>query len=70
MSQLVLHHYAASPYAEKVQLALGRKELAWRSVETPMVMPKPDHLELTGGYRRGEVVVHFPREEYGVVAAG
>ena len=52
----ILHHYALSPYAEKVRLALGRKGLAWQSVDTPMVMPKPDHVELTGGYRRVPVL--------------
>src|SRR4030095_15998485 len=28
----------------------------WRSVIRPMVMPKPDHVELTGGYRRVPVL--------------
>ncbi len=56
MSEIILHHYALSPYAEKIRLALGRKSLPWRSVETPMVMPKPDHVELTGGYRRVPVL--------------
>jgi glutathione S-transferase len=56
MPEPILHHYELSPYAEKIRLALGRKGLAWRSVETPMVMPKPDHLELTGGYRRVPVL--------------
>ena len=56
MNDLILHHYELSPYAEKIRLALGRKGLAWRSVQTPMVMPKPDHVELTGGYRRVPVL--------------
>jgi glutathione S-transferase len=56
MSEIILHHYALSPYAEKIRLALGRKSLPWRSVDTPMVMPKPDHVELTGGYRRVPVL--------------
>jgi len=56
MSELILHHYDLSPFAEKVRLALGHKGLPWRSVQTPMVMPKPDHLELTGGYRRVPVL--------------
>ncbi|MGI9592195.1 MAG: glutathione S-transferase family protein [Myxococcota bacterium] len=58
MSELILHHYELSPYAEKIRLALGLKGLPWRSVQTPMVMPKPDHLELTGGYRRVPVLQH------------
>ena len=52
MTEIILHHYDLSPYAEKIRLALGRKSLTWRSVNAPMVMPKPDHVELTGGYRR------------------
>ncbi len=52
MSDFILHHYDLSPYAEKVRLVFGLKGLAWRSVQIPMVMPKPDHTELTGGYRR------------------
>jgi glutathione S-transferase len=56
MPDLVLHHYEMSPYAEKIRLALGLKGLRWRSVIAPMVMPKPDHVELTGGYRRVPVL--------------
>lgn len=52
MSDLILHHYDMSPYAEKVRLMFGLKGLAWRSVQIPIVMPKPDLTELTGGYRR------------------
>jgi glutathione S-transferase len=52
MSELILHHYDMSPYAEKVRLMFGLKGLAWRSVQIPIVMPKPDLIELTGGYRR------------------
>lgn len=48
----ILHHYDMSPYAEKVRLMMGVKSLAWQSVQIPMVMPKPDLVELTGGYRR------------------
>jgi glutathione S-transferase len=56
MTEIILHHYDLSPYAEKIRLALGRKSLPWRSVQTPMVLPKPDHMELTGGYRRVPVM--------------
>jgi glutathione S-transferase len=52
MDDLILHHYAGSPFAEKVRLMLGFKGLPWRSVTVPAVMPKPDLLALTGGYRR------------------
>ncbi len=35
---------------------LGAKKLPWKSVIIPAVMPKPDLLELTGGYRRTPVL--------------
>lgn len=50
--ELILHHYAGSPFSEKVRLVLGFKGLAWRSVIVPAIMPKPDVVALTGGYRR------------------
>lgn len=56
MNEPILHHYEMSPYAEKIRLAFGLKGLAWRSVLVPMVMPKPDLVELTGGYRRVPVL--------------
>jgi glutathione S-transferase len=52
MSDLILHHYPTSPFAEKIRLVLGYKKLAWKSVIIPMVMPKPDVQALTGGYRK------------------
>jgi glutathione S-transferase len=45
-----------SPYSEKVRLIFGLKQLPWRSVQIPVVMPKPDLTELTGGYRRTPVM--------------
>lgn len=56
MSELILHHYDASPFAEKTRLMLGYKQLSWRSVEIPRVMPKPDLTALTGGYRKTPVL--------------
>jgi glutathione S-transferase len=56
MSGLVLHHFDWSPYGEKVRVLLGIKGLAWRSVQIPMVMPKPDLTALTGGYRKTPVL--------------
>jgi glutathione S-transferase len=53
---LILHHYAGSPFSEKVRLMLGFKRLAWRSVEIPVIMPKPDVVALTGGYRRTPIL--------------
>lgn len=56
MSELILHHYPNSPFAEKIRLILGHKQLAWQSVFIPMIMPKPDLTALTGGYRRTPVL--------------
>ena len=56
MTELILHHYPMSPFAEKVRLMLGYKQLAWRSVIIPPVMPKPDVVALTGGYRRTPIL--------------
>jgi len=56
MSDLILHHYPMSPFAEKVRLMLGYKQLPWRSVIIPPVMPKPDVVALTGGYRRTPIL--------------
>ena len=52
MNELILHHYEQSPFSEKVRLVLGMKGLSWRSVDIPVMMPKPDVVALTGGYRR------------------
>jgi glutathione S-transferase len=56
MAELILHHFAASPYSEKLRAIFGFKGLAWRSVLQPRVLPKPDLLPLTGGYRRTPVL--------------
>jgi glutathione S-transferase len=56
MAALILHHFDISPFAEKARLALGLKDLAWRSVQLPMILPKPDLMPLTGGYRKTPVL--------------
>lgn len=56
MTQLILHHYELSPFAEKVRRMLAFKQLAWASVRVPAVMPKPDLVALTGGYRKVPVL--------------
>ncbi|MES2818338.1 MAG: glutathione S-transferase family protein [Pseudomonadota bacterium] len=56
MHELILHHYPTSPFAEKARLLLGFKQLSWRSVSIPAVMPKPDLTALTGGYRKTPVL--------------
>lgn len=50
--RLILHHYDISPFSEKVRLAFGIKGLAWHAVDQPTIMPKPELVPLTGGYRR------------------
>jgi glutathione S-transferase len=52
MSELILHHYDTSPFSEKVRKVLALKRLRWQAVEQPNMMPKPDLVPLTGGYRR------------------
>jgi glutathione S-transferase len=52
----ILHHYASSPFSEKVRVLFGYKRMTWRSVTIPAVMPKPDVVALTGGYRKTPVL--------------
>ncbi len=52
MSDRILHHYDGSPFSEKIRLILGFKGLGWKSVRVPVILPKPDVVALTGGYRR------------------
>ena len=56
MTAPILHHFAVSPFAEKIRLVLGFKQLAWQSVTIPAISPKPDLVALTGGYRRTPVL--------------
>ncbi|WP_416899650.1 MAG: glutathione S-transferase family protein [Minwuia sp.] len=56
MTDIILHHYDLSPFAEKARLMFGIKGLAWKGVQIPLVMPKPDLMPLTGGYRRTPVM--------------
>jgi glutathione S-transferase len=56
MAEIIFHHYPASPFSEKVRVAFGIKKLAWRSVEIPNMLPKPDLIPLTGGYRKTPVM--------------
>lgn len=56
LTDIILHHYQGSPFAEKIHVLLGLHQLQWRSVTIPRVMPKPDLLALTGGYRKTPVL--------------
>ena len=56
MTDMILHHYPNSPFSEKVRVAFGLKQAAWKSVVIPNIMPKPDLMPLTGGYRKTPVM--------------
>ncbi len=49
---MILHHYETSPFSEKMRLIFGAKDITWQSVSVPSILPKPDVMALTGGYRR------------------
>lgn len=56
MSELILHQYADSPFSEKIRAIFGFKGLPYQSVDIPAIMPKPDLVALTGGYRRTPIM--------------
>lgn len=56
MAEFILHHYDEAPFAEKIRMVFGIKDLTWRSVIQPSALPKPDLMPLTGGYRRTPVL--------------
>lgn len=56
MTDFILHHYPNSPFSEKIRLIFGAKKLAWKSVVIPIIMPKPDVVALTGGYRKTPIL--------------
>lgn len=49
---VILHHFDQSPFSEKIRVIFGFKQLAWSSVRISRIMPRPDLMPLTGGYRR------------------
>jgi glutathione S-transferase len=49
---MILHHYDASPYAEKIRLMFGLTNTHWHSLLSPVQPPRPNLDPLTGGYRR------------------
>jgi glutathione S-transferase len=53
---IILHHFEQSPFSEKIRLIFGLKKLAWTSVVISRIMPRPDLMPLTGGYRRTPVM--------------
>jgi glutathione S-transferase len=55
-SPIILHHFEKSPFSEKVRVAFGLKNIEWTSVLISRIMPRPDLMPLTGGYRRTPVM--------------
>jgi glutathione S-transferase len=53
---IILHHFDHSPFSEKIRLIFGLKKIAWTSVKISRIMPRPDLMPLTGGYRRTPVM--------------
>ena len=51
-SDIILYHYPASPYAEKVRLMAGYLGVPWHSVDVPIQPPRETLALLAGGYRR------------------
>jgi glutathione S-transferase len=53
---VILHHFDQSPFSEKIRVIFGFKGLGWRSVGISRIMPRPDLMPLTGGYRRTPIL--------------
>ena len=53
---IILHHFDQSPFSEKIRVIFGFKGLSWRSSRISRIMPRPDLMPLTGGYRRTPVM--------------
>ena len=56
VSPIILHHFDKSPFSEKIRIVFGLKNIAWISVRISRIMPRPDLMPLTGGYRRTPVM--------------
>ncbi|WP_293679876.1 glutathione S-transferase family protein [uncultured Phenylobacterium sp.] len=50
--EIIFHQYDISPFSEKVRVVFGLKDLAWNACIQPVIMPKPELIPLTGGYRK------------------
>src|SRR6202161_3715255 len=55
-SPIILHHFEKSPFSEKIRVVFGLKNIDWTSVLISRIMPRPDLMPLTGGYRRPPVM--------------
>lgn len=56
MASIILHHFDALPFGEKIRLIFGLKSLSWKSVDAELIMPKPKLTASTGGYRTTPVM--------------
>jgi len=52
MSNMILYHYALSPFSEKMRAMLGYTGMSWESVTVREMPPRPHLNQLAGGYRR------------------
>lgn len=52
MNDLILHHYAMSPFSEKIRAMLGYAQINWQSCITREMPPRPVLARLAGGYRK------------------
>jgi glutathione S-transferase len=55
-SDIILHHFDPSHFSEKIRIIFGLKKIAWKSCLISRIMPRPDLMPLTGGYRRTPVM--------------
>ena len=53
---IILHHFEQSPFSEKIRIVFGLKNIEWSSVLISRIMPRPDLMPMTGGYRRTPVM--------------
>src|SRR5258708_1481000 len=56
MTEMIIHHYPASPVSEKIRAGMGIKKLTWRCVEQNRLPDRPELFAMTGGYRRIPVI--------------
>ena len=56
MTKPILHHYPPSLFSEKVRALMGYLDVAWHSVMIPPIMPRPNLMPLSGGYRKTPIM--------------
>jgi glutathione S-transferase len=53
---IILHHFDESPFSEKIRVIFGYKQLPWDSVRISRIMPRPNLIPMSGGYRRTPIM--------------